>query len=277
MLDCWVIIISLGSPFCLPYKEDTINLKSLSPDHPLISLTGEGVWLGAITLVESSFNELSYDWLWAGLFFILVVIICITSIFGYVEVIANSLISPSATCFRFKPLISLLTVLTLSLIGLVIATEGGIHIYYLLQTSLASWPLLLFTIITILTSVYSHGISYIVKDISSMCKTYLSHTISSHFTVIITTIAPVLISVSIIILYHLYPSMFFLRPVLAGPCTHYPWNTDRSLCRHLEYFSLLTGDRLWPGPWLLFLWHPFCVVRFGMFWSGLGVGAGGQR
>jgi hypothetical protein len=33
------------------------------------------VWLGAITFkVESSLYELSYDWLWAGLFFILVVI-----------------------------------------------------------------------------------------------------------------------------------------------------------------------------------------------------------
>ena len=215
--DCWVIIIGhifwvllstflIFSLFGVAYKEDTINLRNLSPDHPLISITGEGVWLGAITLVESSFTELSYGWLWAGLFFILLMILSITSIFGYVEVISNTLISPKASWLRFKPLLSLVTMLAIFLSCLVLATEGGIHIYYLLQTYIASWPLLLFTIITILSAAFSHGTSYIVKDISYMCKTTLSHISSSHFSVIITTITPLLISVSIISILTSLPS-----------------------------------------------------------------------
>jgi len=206
--DCWVIIVGHVVWVCLSvflvfsllgvaYKEDTVNLKNLSSDHPLVSITGEGIWLGAITLVESSFNELTYGWLWAGLFFVLIIITSITSILGYVDVISNTFLSVREDCLKFKPLTSLITVLILSLICVPITTQGGIFIFYLLQTYIATWPLLFFTIITITTSVICHGTSYILKDISSMSRRNISHIVSSHFSVIITTITPILISTSL--------------------------------------------------------------------------------
>ena len=33
---------------------------------------GKGVWLAAITVLESSLASLSYGWLWGGLFFVFI-------------------------------------------------------------------------------------------------------------------------------------------------------------------------------------------------------------
>jgi len=206
--DCWLMIIGqifwvflstflIFSLLGVAYKEDTRNLRTLSAEHPLISITGEGVWLGAITLVESSFTQLSYGWLWAGLFFILSILISITSVLGYVCMISTTLLSTRVGCLRLQPLTSLLTVVTLALLCLLLATEGGIHIFHLFQTYLSTWPLILFTIITTISAVISHGTASILKDISAMCKHNLSHIAASHFSVIITTITPILMSTSL--------------------------------------------------------------------------------
>ena len=285
--DCWVIIIGqvvwvllstllIFSLLGVAYKEDTRNLKNLTSEHLLLSITGEGVWLGAITLVESSFTELTFGWLWAGLFFILLIIISITSILGYVEVISNTLLSTRAGWQRLKPLTSLITVLVLSLISLLLATQGGIHIFYLIQTYIATWPLLLFTIITIISSVISHGTSYIIKDVSSMSRRNMSHTISSHFSVVITTISPILISVSISIIFVLIDSFYF-RQVLAGHSTLYPGKTFRNLYRHLVSFSLQTGHYLWAGAYLCYPLLQYLLVLCGLYLWGLGGGACGER
>ena len=35
-------------------------------------IPGKGVWLAAITVLESSLASLSYGWLWGGLFFVFI-------------------------------------------------------------------------------------------------------------------------------------------------------------------------------------------------------------
>ncbi len=47
---------------------------------------GKGMWMVSITLVETSLSSISYGWLWAGIFFLFILIVALSSIFGYLEV-----------------------------------------------------------------------------------------------------------------------------------------------------------------------------------------------
>ena len=170
---------------------------------------------------EKAFATLSYGWLWAGLYFILVttktiaivfcqcferhcfhktlnqvIIVGVTSLFGYIEVITSTLVSikPSyARCllqrvyntfssqakwfdlsvyycdftpgsspwlpFLCWPSSSSLILFSLrrSVVFRLICwfwwncffLQGGIHIYHLLTTYIASWPTLLFSLLTV--------------------------------------------------------------------------------------------------------------------------------
>jgi hypothetical protein len=49
-------------------------------------MSGKGVWMVSITLVETSLSSISYGWLWAGIFFLFILLVALSSIFGYLEV-----------------------------------------------------------------------------------------------------------------------------------------------------------------------------------------------
>merc|ERR1712076_290642 len=117
---------------------------------------------------------LSYGWLWAGLYFILVIIVGVTSLFGYIEVITSTLVSIKPSYARFKPLIAFF----------VLATQGGIHIYHLLSTYIASWPTLLFSLLTVVAALGCHGAGFLMRDLSDMSKFRLSHWVQAHLSVI---------------------------------------------------------------------------------------------
>jgi len=255
--DSWVIIIGhifwvvlsvflIFSLLGVAYKEELLKSTNLTASSMFFA-NNERLGLGVITLVESAFADLSYGWLWAGLFFILLIIISVTSIFGYIEVIANSIVSHRATCLRFKPFISFVVLLVLSVICIILSTEAGIPLFHLLHTYIANWPLLLFCVLSVLSCVHSHVTVYIVKDLSSMCRTNISHVMSSHFSVLITTIIPLLLTASLCwVLYSisLVPYVMFL-------------NT------HLD-----------PLAWALVA-TPFVPVIVGTVWYILGGGARG--
>ncbi len=54
-------------------------------------MSGKGVWMVSITLVETSLSSISYGWLWAGIFFLFILLVALSSIFGYLEVRIPSL------------------------------------------------------------------------------------------------------------------------------------------------------------------------------------------
>jgi predicted anti-sigma-YlaC factor YlaD len=57
-------------------------------------------------------------------------------------------------------------------------------------------PLIFFGIVTVLAAAYSHGCKYLMKDLGDMSKMPLTHYISSHLSVIYSTVVPVLLLVS---------------------------------------------------------------------------------
>lgn len=157
------------------------------------SVTGEGLWLVAITILDKSLLTLGYGWLWAGLYLVLLTVITITSLYGYIEVISTSFSYIRPGLAKLKPLVTFCVLVLIFLMDLALATQGGIHVYHLLYTYLATWPTLLISFITTMAAVLSHSPRHIVRDLAEMSGVSLPHTLTAHLTVIYTTTAPLLL------------------------------------------------------------------------------------
>merc|ERR1719204_2100613 len=203
--------------------------RALMPDD-----VDTGIWLAAATLLEKAFASLSYGWLWAGLYFILIILVGVTSLFGYVEVVTSSLFSLKPSMGRFKPLIAFLVLAVLFLADLVLATAGGIHIYHLLISYIASWPALLFSFLTLLATLLCHGVGHLMRDVADMARLRLHHWVTSHLATIYYTLLPVALMACVTwqlhkLLMHLALPLPFslaalpLAPVLLGAFLQIIW------------------------------------------------------
>ena len=81
------------------------------------------------------------------------------------------------------------------LIALCFSTQGGAHVFEILQSYIADWPLLLFTVLTMVSSVHCLSMSSIIKFISIMTRHKLTNYSKSHLSVILVTVAPILVTV----------------------------------------------------------------------------------
>ena len=107
--------------------------------------------------------------------------------------------------------------------------QGGIHIYHLLSTYIASWPTLLFSLLTVTSLSAStflpiirpqtykssgiffistlifptkvtatlgcHGAGFLMRDLSDMSKFRLSHWVQAHLSVIFYSLLPIALTV----------------------------------------------------------------------------------
>ena len=77
----WMVSITLPLLTVVSHLYYLVWLRCL---HEMI--LGKGVWMVSITLVETSLSSISYGWLWAGIFFLFILLVALSSIFGYLEV-----------------------------------------------------------------------------------------------------------------------------------------------------------------------------------------------
>jgi len=210
--DCWVItaghiIFSLLSVLLLLSLTGVADVKNIislpesvaeaGAELSNSSVFGDSVGLSNIVLVLETFSSVNYGWLWAALFSILIIMVCITNIFGYVEMISNSISYQRPALVRFKPLVSLVVIFSAALVSVCLSTEGGAHVFQVLQTYIADWPLLLFTLLTVTAAVHCHLMSAIINNISIISRRKLSNFSASHLSVILTTVLPILTSASL--------------------------------------------------------------------------------
>ena len=172
----------------LGHQEDSLS--------PTVTTERRDIWLAALTLLENSFPSLSHGWLWAGLYFMLLILVGLTSVFGFLEVVISSLVSIKPSLSRLKPGVALFVISLIYLLDLALATQGGIHIYHLLTTYISSWPAILFSLLTVLATILCHGSRNIMKDLGDMSKILLPHWVTSHLTVIYCSVLPIILTVS---------------------------------------------------------------------------------
>ena len=140
----WVVLASLLvlSLLGVTHNLQTINLEQLASSNGRdpTSITGSGLWLAGVTLVEAALASLATGWLWAGLLFLLVLLCSLASLAGLLEVVTSSLVSLRPPLLRYKPVLTFSLLTLLFLVSLVLATGGGVHIYHLLATYIAQVP-----------------------------------------------------------------------------------------------------------------------------------------
>ena len=98
VLSCLLSLALLG----VAHSRQAINLDCLtaSPaecDTAIVSVTGKDIWLVTMTMIETSLASVSFGWLWAGLFLLLLVITGITSLFGFLEVVTTTIMTSQCT------------------------------------------------------------------------------------------------------------------------------------------------------------------------------------
>lgn len=116
---------------------------------------------------------------------------------GYVDMISSSISHHRPSLGRWKPLVSLLVLFTAAFIALCFTAKGGAHVFETLQSYIADWPLLLFTLLSTLAGTQAQSMSSVIKFLSIMTRRKLSNYTKSHLSVILVTVVPIIISASL--------------------------------------------------------------------------------
>ena len=179
------------------HEKQSINIDNIKNSPTASAITGEGFWLMGSTLTELALAAMDFNWLWAGLLFCLMVLTTAATVMGCIETLSSSIVDEWPSMKAYKPAITFTFLAFLFMINLVMSTQGGIYIYYLLTTYYTSWPLIFFGLLTTVAAAFSHGGKYLMKDLSDMSKLPLTHYINSHLSVLYVTVIPIILSVSL--------------------------------------------------------------------------------
>ena len=171
------------------------NLRDEDGAKLFVTITGKGFWLVGVTLAESALSSLEYNWLWSGLLFVLILLCVLSTVMAVFEVAAAAVVDEYPSLRQYKPAIAFTFLAGVFLVNLVLATQGGIHVYYLLTAYYTSWPALLFGLCLVLAASFAHGGKYLMKDMGDMSKMPLTHFVSAHLSVLYSTVIPIVLSV----------------------------------------------------------------------------------
>lgn len=180
------------------HEKQSLNIENIKNSDMATAITGKGFWLIGVTLAESALAGMDYNWLWSGLLFCLIVLTTAATVMGCMETLSSSIVDEWPSMKAYKPAITFTFLAFIFMINLVMATQGGIYIYYLLTSYYTTWPLIFFGLLTCLAATFAHGGKYLMKDLSDMSKIPLTHYINSHLSVLYITIIPVFLTVSYI-------------------------------------------------------------------------------
>ena len=179
--------------------ENKIIIKQLTANDAAEGIIAKDFWMIGITLAETALGGLEYNWLWSGLLFCLIVLTTVATVMGVLETLGACIVDEYPSMRQYKPAIVFTIMSGVFMINLVMATKGGIHVYYLLTSYYTSWPLLFFGLLTVVGAAYSHGGKYLMKDLGDMSKMPLTHYISAHLSVLYASIIPILMAVSLML------------------------------------------------------------------------------
>ena len=211
----WAIlsVLLVFSLLGVTHNLQTINLTNLARDPDSLSITGSGLWLVGVTIMETALANIATGWLWAGLLFILIFVTSLTSIFGLVEVISTSLVNIKTGLVKYKPAVTFCCLTFLFLMDLVMATQGGLHIYHLLLTYISHWPCLLTSLLSLAACLVCLGPHSILSSLVDMSKVRLPHLVISHLSVLYTSLSPALLLASLAYSLHLLAGYHLVQPL----------------------------------------------------------------
>ena len=91
----WAVlsILLVFSLLGITHSLQTINLTHVLASEPglSVSITGSGLLMAGVTMVETALASVATGWLWAGLLFLLIFLTTLTSLTGLLETISSSI------------------------------------------------------------------------------------------------------------------------------------------------------------------------------------------
>jgi hypothetical protein len=69
-------------------------------------------------------------------------------------------------------------------------------VYHLVHSYLYQWPLLLVCLLTLLPTIFCHGVRNLMKDLANMSGLSLAHWVTTHLSTLFYTVMPLLTTVN---------------------------------------------------------------------------------
>ncbi|XP_068598918.1 sodium- and chloride-dependent neutral and basic amino acid transporter B(0+)-like [Brachionichthys hirsutus] len=241
---------------------------------PVEAVVKEGFGLAFIAYPDA-LTQLPISTLWSVLFFFMLFIIGLDSLFAATEVIVTGLCDAFPEVFKTKrPLLTLTACLITFLLGLPLVTRAGVYWVTLLDLFLGGWLLLFIALMEIIGFIYIYGGSRFIEDIEMMIGKksvyfWLGCKVSWYF------VSPCIVLVILVW------SLVSVAPPSYGNVQYPAWGTSLGWCTTVfvilwipavaVYKLLRANGSLWTRVKLLCSpaeeWHPYLDIHRGERYS----------
>ena len=156
-----------------------------------------------IQTIQLGMAAIQEGWLWLGLLFILLILLALSSLLGFLQVIITSIIHFKPHFKHFYPLISLIVMCVIFIFSLALTIPSGIHFHKMLYSHVSTIPVLIISLLTVLAIILSHGIKFLMEDISEMIMFILPYWFTSNLSSVLYTLLPwfLVVCIQVIIMF----------------------------------------------------------------------------
>lgn len=166
--------------------------KQLGKNIDSVVQSGTGL---AFIVYPDGITRMPVSTLWAILFFFMLFLLGIDSQFAMVETIITFMFDKFPKTRTRKPLIVIGIGLALFLLGIPLTTRGGPYLLEVMDAYAAGWPYLFIGLLECLVVSYVYGAGRFMDDLKEMTGWNPNQWVRSHLIVVLMTLAPVVITV----------------------------------------------------------------------------------
>ncbi|TMW41858.1 hypothetical protein DOY81_013062, partial [Sarcophaga bullata] len=134
---------------------------------PVATVATSGPGLAFITYPQA-ISLLPFPQFWSALFFSMLLILGLGSVFGQIEAVINSIVDEVPKLRAYKFVVTLLSCTMLFTMSILLTTNGGMYIFQLLDWYSVSIPVLVICIFEIVMVAWIYGIDNFFDDINFM-------------------------------------------------------------------------------------------------------------
>ena len=165
---------------------------------PDVVASGPGLAFIAYPEAVSKMGDNGVPQVMAFLFFLMLLTLGLDSMFTLVETLTTCTMDHFKQLKNYKPYVVIATCFVSFLCGLSMCTNGGIYMFELIDSTCASWNLLVFAIIEVVLVAWGYGVDNFLSNIAEMGMK-LPKPMKMYWKICWSYITPILLSVLVII------------------------------------------------------------------------------
>ncbi|XP_046557636.1 sodium- and chloride-dependent glycine transporter 2-like [Haliotis rubra] len=134
---------------------------------PIADVVSSGPGLGFVIYPEA-LSQLPLPQLWSVLFFIMLILLSLDSLFSMVETVVTAILDEYPKLIRWRVTVNGIYCIVSFLLGLVMTTEGGVYVFQLLDWYIVAIFLIFSGLLECVTIAWIYGIDRFSDDIEMM-------------------------------------------------------------------------------------------------------------